>query len=149
MAKILDILKAEDLFSEVSLKVLSGYMHKYQKRAFEAILECHLIEEEVLADLIAKAMGIDRIYDLNDHPVDPKVVTLIPWRFALRQNCIAISYSGNKDAIEVVFSDPTREGIIEQVESITHKRVIAAIAEESAIRKKISRSYPAAIQLGL
>jgi len=149
MARILEILKAEDLFSDVSLKVLHTYMQKYGKRAFEAILECHLIEEELLADLIAKSMSIDRIYELNDHEVDPKVASLIPWRFAIRQNCIALSYSGNKEAIEVVFSDPTREGIIEQVEAITHKRVLAAVAEESAIRRKIPKCYPIALQLGI
>jgi hypothetical protein len=149
MSQVLEFLKAEGILSEVSMGVLLNYMNRYQKNPFLAVLDCHVLDEGLLADVISKRMAIDRIYNLIDYRIDFDAMMKIPWNHAVKYNCVAVSYGSGKTSLEVVFSDPTSKSVIENTQALFNYRIIPVVAETSAIRSVVSKCYPIDVQLGL
>jgi len=123
-------------------------MQRFQKDPFLASLDCHVLEEGQLADLISKKMAIDRIYSLVDCRIDRQAMMKIPWAQAVKHNCVAISFASSKGALEVVFSDPSNKSSVDQIQSLFDLKIIPVVAEAGAIRSVISKHYPIEVQLG-
>ena len=148
MSQVLDFLKLEGILSDVSLGILLNYMQRYQKDPFLAALDCHVLEEGLLADLISKKMSIDRIYSLVDYRIDMQALMKIPWDQAVKHNCVAVSFASSRGALEVVFSDPSNKSKVDHIQSLFEFKIIPVVAEAGAIRSVISKYYPIEVQLG-
>lgn len=149
MSQVLDFLKAEGILSEVSLGVLQSYMSRFQKNPFIAVLDCHVLDEAHLADVISKRMAIDRIYNLQDYRIDFEAFMKIPWSHAVEHNCVAVSYGSGKASLEVVFSDPSNRSVVAKTQALFDCRIVPVVAEASMIRSLVSKCYPIDVQLGL
>jgi hypothetical protein len=149
MNQVLDFMIEDGLLSEVTLQIINNYINKFNRSAFNALLECHVIEESDLADVISRKMSIDRLFDLSEYNVDLATMLLLPWSDAVKYNCFPIGINVENSAIEVVFSNPTVPDIFEAVETIIGNKIIPVVAEEKSVRAEISKRYPIEIQLGI
>lgn len=149
MNQVLDFMIEDGLLSEVTFQIINNYIEKFNRSAFNAVLECHVIEESDLADVISRKMSIDRLFDLSEYNVDLATMLQLPWLVAVKFNCFPIGVNAENDAIEVVFSNPTVPDTLAVVETIIGKKIIPVVAEEKSVRAEISKRYPIEIQLGI
>jgi hypothetical protein len=149
MSQVLEFMLNEGLLSDVSMQIIQNYMKKFNRSAFSAVLECHILEEGELADIISRRMSIDRLFDLSDYNIDFEAMLLLPWTDAVKYNCMPIGFNFEGSAVEVVFSNPTSPDTLTAVEAIIAKKVVPVVAEEKAVRAEISKRYPIEMQLGI
>jgi type IV pilus assembly protein PilB len=96
--------------------------------------------EEQIAEALASQLGFPFI-DLATQPPDPLVVPLIPRELAQRAACIAVAF--DEEALVVAMADPLLFSLVQELETLTARRIKEVVATQSAIAVAIEAYYPA------
>jgi len=99
-----------------------------------ALIDLGLIEERDLVRALATQIGMDFI-DLNQFPVEPWAVQLIPPAAAWRHHVIAIGERGGK--LLLAMSNPTDNHAIDDIRVMTNRQVEPVVAMASDIERAL------------
>ena len=143
MDEILFLLKKEKLLTESSLKIVSGFMEKWSVNSFYAVIECNLITESEMADLISREMKLDRIYRLTNEMIELKRLSMIPFLKAVKYDAIPLRLVGDDTFnLEIVIANPADGQALAELEDITKCRIIPVVTELKSIRNLVQEVYP-------
>ena len=112
------------------------------------LIETHVFDEAQLADTLAAAMKIDRIYNVAALPIRLEDLSRIPWKLALKYQCLPldVQVEGGKP-FEIVVADPTDYAAQASLRALLACDLSLAVGERSDIVNAINGLYPVEMQL--
>ena len=144
---LLDILKNEELVTDINCRMLKAFMKRWDMSALHAILQTKLISESDLADAMARTLGLNRLFHCETLPVEPEALALVSFAKARRWECMPVSLTEGRDRLELVVADPTRQERYRELSNELETELVLAVAERSDIVGAIDELYPLAEQL--
>ena len=108
------------------------------KRLGTVLIESGIITENQLIETLQMQLGIDYI-DLNNTSIPSEMVSLIPKNIAKKHMVIPIKVVGNE--LYVAMTDPLNFITIEEIQAVTHKKVIPVIASVAAMERAVLNFY--------
>jgi hypothetical protein len=140
---ILFYLQKEKVLTESSIASVENYMKKWDEGAFYSVLDCNLITQSEIADILSRELKIDRIYHLTAKMVEPKALVKIPFSKSVKYDAIPIRLINDDEAmLEVVVANPTDEKMLYEIEKITGMKVSPVVTELRSIRSLVHEIYP-------
>ena len=104
----------------------------------DAIVQLGYANGEQLAKTLAKLHGYE-YYDLNNVPIPPAVVELVPESVA-RENAV-IPFSEENGALKVLVSDPQDFETFDKLQFILNRKIEIGVATKESILEAINRNY--------
>jgi type IV pilus assembly protein PilB len=104
------------------------------------IVEQRLVAEDVIADVVARAVGTV-VIDVDLGALDKEAVQLVPEGVARRYLLIPLSKDGDGARVRVALANPLDEGAVAAVREATHLEVEPMVATVSGLRAAIDREY--------
>jgi hypothetical protein len=144
--KILDVFAERGNLSPTTARMARSYALKWEVSGFDALLDLNIFSESSIANLIGEAFGTDRVFNFMHCPHDPRSLRLIPFNVARGALCYALGATESAD-FEVVFADPTRKTVTDQVRKALGRDFVLAVSERNDILKAIFERYPLQDQL--
>jgi type IV pilus assembly protein PilB len=109
-----------------------------RKKLQDVIIELGYANGEQLAKALAKLHGYE-YYDLNNVPIPPAVVELVPESVA-RENAV-IPFSEEGGALKVLVSDPQDFDTFDKLQFILNRKIEIGISTRESILEAINRNY--------
>ena len=109
-----------------------------RKKLQDAIIELGYANGEQIAKALAKLHGYE-YYDLNNVPIPPAVVELVPESVA-RENAV-IPFSEEGGALKVLVSDPQDFDTFDKLQFILNRKIEIGISTRESILEAINRNY--------
>ncbi|MBX7106953.1 MAG: GspE/PulE family protein, partial [Gemmataceae bacterium] len=104
----------------------------------DAIIQLGYASGEQLAKALAKLYGYE-YYDLNNVPIPPAVVELVPESVA-RENAV-IPFSEEGGELKVVVSDPQDFETFDKLQFILNRKISIGVSTKESILEAINRNY--------
>lgn len=146
MNNLLLCLHREKVITSSSLRSLEKFMKKWNKTAFHAALECNLLTENNMADILSRELKIDRVYNLNAKMIEFSALDKLPYRFALKYDAIPIRFL-NTDILEVVVANPTDDSLLHELAKVTGYKIASVVSDLKSIRSLMHEVYPLTDQI--
>ena len=109
-----------------------------RKKLQDAIVELGYANGEQIAKALAKLHGYE-YYDLNNVPIPPAVVELVPESVA-RENAV-IPFSEENGALKVLVSDPNDFETFDKLQFILNRKIDIGVSTKESILEAINRNY--------
>ncbi len=97
-----------------------------------------IINEQLLIETLEVQLGIDFI-DLSKVRIPIELASLVPRSIARRHGVVPVRL--NKDELTLAMSDPLNFVALEEVRTVTRKRILPKIATTAAVNKAIATLY--------
>ncbi|MBA4104538.1 MAG: pilus assembly protein PilB [Pirellula sp.] len=104
----------------------------------DAIVQLGYANGEQIAKSLAKLHGYE-YYDLNNVPIPPAVVELVPESVA-RENAV-IPFSEENGALKVLVSDPQDFETFDKLQFILNRKIEIGVSTKESILEAINRNY--------
>ncbi len=104
----------------------------------DAIVQLGYATGEQIAKSLAKLHGYE-YYDLNNVPIPPAVVELVPESVA-RENAV-IPFSEENGALKVLVSDPNDFETFDKLQFILNRKIEIGVSTKESILEAINRNY--------
>ena len=104
----------------------------------QEVVRAGLVDEEVVADLAARALGTVLVA-VEHGELDDESVRLVPKRIAIRHLVIAVARES--DRLRVAFADPFDAEALEAVRRATGLEIDPMVSTLSSIQSAIERAY--------
>jgi type IV pilus assembly protein PilB len=104
----------------------------------DAIIQLGYANPEQVAKTLAKLHGYE-YYDLNNVPIPPAVVELVPESVA-RENAV-IPFSEENGALKVLVSDPQDFETFDKLQFILNRKIEIGVSTKESILEAINRNY--------
>jgi type IV pilus assembly protein PilB len=104
----------------------------------DAIIQLGYATGEQIAKALAKLHGYE-YYDLNNVPIPPAVVELVPESVA-RENAV-IPFSEENGALKVLVSDPNDFETFDKLQFILNRKIEIGVSTRESILEAINRNY--------
>jgi type IV pilus assembly protein PilB len=104
----------------------------------DAIVQLGYANGEQIAKALAKLHGYE-YYDLNNVPIPPAVVELVPESVA-RENAV-IPFSEENGALKVLVSDPQDFETFDKLQFILNRKIEIGVSTKGSILEAINRNY--------
>jgi type IV pilus assembly protein PilB len=104
----------------------------------DAIIQLGYANGEQIAKALAKLHGYE-YYDLNNVPIPPAVVELVPESVA-RENAV-IPFSEENGALKVLVSDPNDFETFDKLQFILNRKIEIGVSTKESILEAINRNY--------
>jgi type IV pilus assembly protein PilB len=108
------------------------------KRLGEILIELKFVSEEEMAFALAMQLKIPYI-DLNDYPIQEKVLETIPREISYKFTCVAIDLNNN--ILNVAMSDPLDLIMIKDLQFLTGYNIQPSISTPSQINNILQHHY--------
>jgi type IV pilus assembly protein PilB len=108
------------------------------KRLGEILIEMKFVSEEEMAFALAMQLKIPYI-DLNDYPIQDKVLETIPRELSYKFTCVAIDLNNN--ILNVAMSDPLDLVMIKDLQFLTGYNIQPSISTPSQINNILQHHY--------
>lgn len=159
--ELLLALQAAQLISPTMLSMVDHYARTWQKDAVASLLETHIATEPQLADKLANAYHIDRIYSLTHIHLSEETSRLVPYPLA-KKHCLLLvesESSGNhshrptakssksKKRFELICANPGQKKLIAKIQKALGTPIRIVVGEFSEVTKAIDEAYPLTEQL--
>ncbi|MDB2447199.1 hypothetical protein N9W79_01100 [bacterium] len=143
MNELLFILKKEKVLTDYSVRTIEHYMEKWDTGSYYSVLECNLITENEMADLLSRKMKIDRIYHLTPQMIEEDSLEKLPFSKAVMYDAIPLRYLGKeKEMLEIVMANPTDSAALQGLRDITGCEIVPVVTELKSIRSLVHEIYP-------
>ena len=109
-----------------------------EKRLGEILIEKKFVSEEEMAFALAMQLKIPYI-DLNDYPIQEKVLESIPREISYKFTCVAIELNNN--ILNVAMSDPLDLIMIKDLQFLTGYNIQPSISTPSQINNILQQHY--------
>ncbi|MBX3426506.1 MAG: Flp pilus assembly complex ATPase component TadA [Pirellulales bacterium] len=104
----------------------------------DAIVQLGYASSDHVTKAVAKLYGFE-FYDLNNVPIPPAVVELVPESVA-REN-VVIPFSEEDGVLKVLVHDPQDFATIEKLQFILNRRIEIGVSTKESILEAINRNY--------
>ena len=108
------------------------------KRLGTVLIESGIITEAQLIENLQMQLGIDFI-DLNNASIPAEMVSVLPKNIAKKNMVIPIKVVGNE--LHLAMVDPLNFITIEEIQTVTRKRVVPVIATAAAMERAVLNFY--------
>lgn len=143
MDEVGSMLRKEGVLTESSFKSIEHFKRKWSLDTFAAVLECSLITEENIADILSKELRLDRIYHLNESTVELECLKFFPYSLARKFDCVPLRFLGEKkDIVEIAIANPTNTYAARELAATLKREVVLVVAELRKIRSLVELIYP-------
>jgi hypothetical protein len=143
--RLLEALTAKGVVSATNRQVVQGFMQTWDVSAYHGLLLTKLLAEEELADALAMALKLPRVYHFVGAQLDLVALSVIDFNRARGWECLPIK--GPDGGLVVVFADASRSDRISEIKQGLKQEFTLAVATLSATLKAIDELYPLAAQL--
>lgn len=123
---------AEELERALQIQKDSG------ERLGTVLQENGFITEQQLIDTLMRQLGVEYI-DLNIYAIPSEMAELLPKNVAKRHQAVPVKAS--RTEVWLAMADPLNFVAVEEVQSITRRRIIPMIAAASAVERAIHNLY--------
>lgn len=136
-----DLLVSSGVITEEQLGVA---LQKQKEPAYEGkrlgtvLIESGTITEKQLIETLQMQLGIEYI-DLDNTSIPIEMLSLIPKNIAKKLMVIPVKLVG--DELHVAMTDPLNFITIEELQAVTHKKVIPVIASATAMERSVVNFY--------
>ena len=144
---LLYILGAAGELGESSAKALLKFMEKWQVSAFEAVMECQVVAEQKVADILARRLNLPRITVLNPKDIDEAVLAMVPFHLAAAWGVMPVGFGPSAEEIRVMVADPLNDDVLAKLQHLTQKRIQLLIGERGYVKRSIEDHYPPHMQI--
>ncbi len=136
--KLGQILKESGLITEEQLKEALTYAKKHNMRLGEALIQLNYVSEEDILKAISHQLNIPYL-EVGNMLFDPEVVGILPENFCKRNKVIPLFLV--EDTLTVAMADPLNIYLIDDIASLTGKKVNVAISSEREIEKALEHIF--------
>ena len=144
----LNLMLAEGLISGTQHRLLENYCEKWNVSGFDAALQTHVLTESEIADALAKAMRVDRVYNLAGVAITKDCLSKVPFALARQHTCVPLMFlEGGPNRLEVVFANPLDTHAVSQIQTECGIDIVLAVGERSDILRTIIKKYDIAAQV--
>lgn len=137
------LIKEGDLSSSHAASV-EKFTERWGVSSFVAVLECNLVSEKRLADVISKAMHLGRFNRENLEEVSLESFEKIPFSLALKWGAFPLGWSGQ--SFKVLITDPTDQIVVAGLKDLLKMNVLMVVGERQYVRTLIHGRYPLHLQ---
>jgi hypothetical protein len=145
-SRLHEILRARGFLTPSAQKSIMAFMERWGVDLFRAAIEVHLIDESLLADIIASELKIPRLSRIRLMKVQSDILEKIPYDAALELLAFPFEMS-SAGRLHVVISDPTDEGRCQRIQSLVGCEIERFVGDRSEIIGAIQRHYPMSMQV--
>lgn len=143
MDEVGSMLRKEGVLTEASFKSIEHFKRKWSLDTFSSVLECNLITEESIADILSRELRLDRIYNLTEATIELECLEFFPYELAKKFDCVPIRFLGEKrHSVEVAIANPTDVYAVRELTATLSAKVVLVVAELRKIRNLIETIYP-------
>ncbi|MDH3324996.1 MAG: ATPase, T2SS/T4P/T4SS family, partial [Candidatus Peregrinibacteria bacterium] len=130
--KIKKILLAESYVSQEDMQKAETFAKKNKTSVVEYFLSKEILTESLLGQAVAESYGV-AFADLEKHAPSVEQVLKIPEHLARRYKAVLVAEREKEVLIATV--NPTREGLVKDLQEVFKKKIIIAYASPEAIKK--------------
>ena len=145
--ELLTFLHENSHITDTSLYQIKEYSQTWKCTSYDALVESHLFTENDIANILASAMQVERLYKLGGMKISQDIVSYMPFKTAIECCCIPFEASAEQEWIKIVFFNPLDKASFEKISNTVHVKIKPAVAERSEIIRAIKLFYPLADQL--
>ncbi|MEM9354092.1 MAG: ATPase, T2SS/T4P/T4SS family [Planctomycetota bacterium] len=138
MSKLGDYLIKKGMLGPEQLQEAETVANSRKLRIQDALAQLGYVGAEQIAKSLADIHGY-QYYDLNNAPIPPAVVELVPESVA-RENKV-IPFSVEDDKLMVLVADPDDFATFEKLRFILNRQIEIGLATEADINEAINRNY--------
>ncbi len=136
--KIGQILKESGLITDEQLEEALSYAKKHNLRLGEALIQLNFVREEDILRAISHQLNIPYL-EVGSMLFDPEVVGLLPENFCKRNKVIPLFLVD--DTLTVAVADPLNIYLIDDIASMTGKKVNVVVSSAKEIEKALEHFY--------
>ncbi|AEA34095.1 GspE/PulE family protein [Hippea maritima] len=136
--RIGDLLKEKGYITEAQLKVALNEAKSKGKKLGEMLVELGYITEELMTDVLAEQLGIEKA-TLEDIKFEKPLKEALPEKLARRFKVVPVDVKDNK--LIIATSDPTDIFALDEISRITHKEIIPTIISKDELFSALERIY--------
>ena len=144
---LLDMLRDAGYLSAVNVALIRRFVDRWGTTPLDAILDSDVLAEERLADAIAEAMKIERIYAFDRDDVDTATLLMLPFKAAHDLEMVILGRSDESGALRVMMVDPSSGSRWRVFRANIREPVKVCVAERRLVRRSIQELYPVDAQL--
>ena len=133
-----DVLESVGLITEDQLQEALAIQKQSKSRLGKVLIDNGFITETQLIEALRMQLGIDFV-DLTKVTIPPEMVSQLPKTIAKKYGVVPVNVS--KDTLFLAMKDPLNFMAIEEVRSVTRKKIVPMIATDSGIEHAISALY--------
>jgi type IV pilus assembly protein PilB len=133
-----DFLIKRGIVGPEQLQEAEGVAKAKRTKLQDAIIQLGYASGEQIAKALAKLHGYE-YYDLNNVPIPPAVVELVPESVA-RENAV-IPFSEENGALKVLVSDPNDFETFDKLQFILNRKIEIGVSTKESILEAINRNY--------
>jgi hypothetical protein len=142
---ILEILEKSGQITPTIRRMIESFAAKWRISPFHALLQTEVMNETALADALALALGIDRLFQVQSLPPAEEALHIIGFRRAREWECMA--FQAESGRLDLTCADPTQKDRIGVLRRELNCELTLAVAERSDIVGAIDELFPLADQL--
>lgn len=136
--KIGEILKESGLITEEQLNEALEYAKKHNLRLGEALIQLNFVNEEDILKAISHQLNIPYL-EVGNMLFDPEVVGILPENFCKRNKVIPLFLVD--DTLTVALADPLNIYLIDDIASMTGKKVNVVVSSQREIEQALEHLY--------
>jgi len=133
-----DVLASVGLLTEDQLQEALSIQKESKDRLGKVLIDNGFITETQLIEALRMQLGIDFV-DLTKVTIPPEMVSQLPKTIAKKYGVVPVNVS--KDTLFLAMKDPLNFMAIEEVRSVTRKKIVPMIATDSGVEHAISALY--------
>ena len=125
-----DVLASVGLLTEDQLQEALSIQKESKDRLGKVLIDNGFITETQLIEALRMQLGIDFV-DLTKVTIPPEMVSQLPKTIAKKYGVVPVNVS--KDTLFLAMKDPLNFMAIEEVRSVTRKKIVPMIATDSGV----------------
>jgi hypothetical protein len=138
-------LQLRQAFTLNTMLMLDRFMKEWKLSAFAAIVECRVLSETRLANLIAEEFGYRFAESVDRSKFEPSTLSSVPYRFAREHSVLALH--PDADRVTCYFADPSDTKIVAKVEKYLGQSAAVIVTPKTDIQMAVSELYSPHLQL--
>lgn len=143
---LLQLLTKAGYLTDTDVALLKEFMAKWQLDAFCAILRTHLLSEQLLSDVLAKILYLEKMEAITPRDIGADAFTKMSYRDALKWEVMPLGFN-SQGIYRFVLANPTREDVLHKLEECVGGKVTYLIAARKIVLRAIDANYPVEDQM--
>jgi hypothetical protein len=147
---ILDLVHKCGDITDKALHMVERFAKTWNISGFDALLECRVVSESRLVEILASRTGIVRFrFDQERPEPEMAALTKIPFAEARRLRCIPLRFEENKKTFVCIVSNPLDQNVNKALAELVGCEILMLVAEKSKIDLLLNEVYPTDMQIPL